>query len=243
MVKACAACLIFFGFATLLSFLTYEDPDFGTSAWPWRIGVIVTFIAFAAIIGSYIRYRKTCPLLIHGVIAFTGAFSFYYIFGVFMYFYFFIFSPMNSWARCLGVGSGVVLTIYRYILSRQNIKHIENNPEFINKVFHEYHENIIFYRGECWKEINKFYKRENTIPKYLKNIAYILAPASLASFSLIRIISNYHFGAESALILMAALGFPLSLVIVNFLAHIYFIQIALPLRLKKERHKPVLIDD
>jgi len=234
-------CLVFPGFSVGLSFLGY-DLTLGASAWSWKIGILVIFFSCLIMIGTYIKDQGNNSLLAHGIMELVVSFAFYYLFGS-MYFYFFIFAPMHPWIRLLGIAWGGCLSLYWFVISYRNGMRAINSTELINKAFYEYPENIVFYVKEYGKEANKSYKFRNPIPKFYLYIIYALCPTPMVAFIITKALSNYSFGTDAILIVIAALGLPMSLGFIEFLVRAYLIQIVLALRLEKERHKPVLIDD
>lgn len=233
--RAIPACLTFMLISIGLSYPVYAD-DFSVSGWPWKISVFLAFMCCLGNLIIYFIYRGTNALYAYGMILLMGMFPIYYFFGIFGYFYFFIFAPVTAYLRWPGLFGGILLTIYWAAITYRNITNTIRITSFVEHAFEERGDHINYEIQEATRAFERHYKEENPFPKFFMSIVYGIAPFYLI---LNRILSS-NFGAVGVLLFVAILGMPVSLWLIGALLRCYLVMVALPLRIEKERRKRVI---
>lgn len=224
------------GLAAGLSYAAYAD-DLAASAWPWKIGVLVTLACFLAPFVVYIKARQTNALWACGAIAATGIFAVYYFFGIFLYFYYFMFAPMPYLMSWLGSLVGVALTVYWMIVISRGVRRTIRSTSFVEAAFSE-DGDVISYRIQAgMRAFERLNKERLPFPKIYLYVVYGIAPLYLI---LNRLFSE-NFGQTGVLLVLAILGMPVSLWFAGLLVRICLVMIVLPLKIERERHRRVVV--
>lgn len=219
-----------------VSYVAYAG-DRKVSSWPWEIGVAILLACILGLFAVYLKARRTNELWACGVIVAIGVFAVYYFFGVFAYFFYFLFAPMPMTARLLGLAGGAGLTVWWLHVSRKSVRHTIEKTSFVVKAFAEDDQKIAYIPQVGMRLFEKLHKERLPFPRVYVYVVYGLAPFCLV---LSRVLLE-NFGSNGVLLYMAALGMPVSLWFVGLLVRIWLIMIKLPIEIKKERDKLVVI--
>ncbi|KXU95296.1 hypothetical protein CR51_25185 [Caballeronia megalochromosomata] len=166
-------------------------------------------------------------------------FPIYYFFGIFGYFFFFTFAPMLSAMKWGGLAGGLAITGYWIYLVIRNVRYTINHTRFVAAAFKEHGDGVICYEVQRGMRIfEKHFVEPSPMPKPLAYVVFAIAPFCLV---LPRILTS-SFGTNGVLVVVAALGLPLSLWLVGLLVRIYLVTVALPLRIERERNVRVVVE-
>jgi hypothetical protein len=219
-----------------VSYAAYAD-DLSVSGWPWKIGLLVTFACFVAPLVICMMYRRTNLLWVCGLVQSIGVFAVYFFFGVFAYFYYFMFAPLPPKVRWPGLLGGIALTVYWVVLSRRSVLHTIRSTSFVEQAFDENTSDLRYRIQPGMMLFERLSKERSPFPKIYYWIALGIAPFYLI---LSRLLSS-NFGTNGVLFALAVLGMPVSLWFVGLLVRIYLVMVSLPRQLGKQHRKPVLV--
>lgn len=233
--KSIPISLLFPALGAVISYAAYA-VDLAVSAWPWKIGVAITFACPLSIIVVGLMDRHKNSLLAHGMILIIGIFGVYYFFGIFAYFCYFAFAPMPLFMHWCGLIGGVVLTGFWMLLIYKDVSRVIKKTTFVVRAFEEREGGVFYDIQRGMREFERRYKERSPFPKIFAYIVLGLAPFCLI---LQRILSE-TFGANGVLIFLAILGMPLSLWLAGLLVRIFLMMIVLPRQIQRERNKIVI---
>jgi hypothetical protein len=219
-----------------VSYAAYAD-DLSVSGWPWKIGLLVTFACFVAPFAIYMMYRRTNLLWVCGLVQSIGVFAVYFFFGIFAYFYYFMFAPLLQQVRWPGLLGGIALTVYWVVISRRSVLHTIETTSFVEQAFDENTSDLRYRIQPGMMLFERLSKERSPFPKIYYWIALGIAPFYLI---LSRLLSS-NFGTNGVLFALAVLGMPVSLWFVGLLVRIYLVMVSLPRQLGKQHRKPVLV--
>lgn len=160
----------------------------------------------------------------------------YYFFGVFAYFYYFLFSPMPMLVRWLGFLGGAALTIYWMVVARRGIKHTIEHTSFPKNAFIDDGDVISYDLQKGMRAFEKLYKERLPFPKIYSYIVYGMAPFYLI---LNRLLTT-NLGSTGVLLFIAVLGMPMSLWFASVFVRVCLVMVALPIRIEREQRKRVI---
>jgi hypothetical protein len=219
-----------------VSYAAYAD-DLSVSGWPWKIGLLVTFACFVAPLVICMMYRRTNLLWVCGLVQSIGVFAVYFFFGIFAYFYYFMFAPLLPQVRWPGLLGGIALTVYWIAISRRSVLHTIKTTSFVEQAFDENMADLRYRIQPGMMLFERLSKERSPFPKIYYWTALGIAPFYLI---LSRLLSS-NFGTNGVLFALAVLGMPVSLWFVGLLVRIYIVMVSLPRQLGKQHRKPVLV--
>jgi hypothetical protein len=234
--KVISVCLIFTLLSVGLSYAAYAD-DFSVSALPWKISALFAFLFCFGPVVICLRDRGANALWAYGAIMLIFLSAIYYFFGIFGYFYFFIFAPVSVYLKWPGLVGGVLLTSYWVVVTYRNVMKTIKITSFVENAFEDCGDYIGYQIQKGTREFDKRYKELDPVPKIFIYLIYGVAPFYLI---LNRMLSS-TFGSTGILLFIAVLGMPMSLWFVGVFVRGYLVMVALPLRMEKERHKRVIV--
>lgn len=234
--KAAWVCVLFPLLAAGVSYAAYAD-DLAVSQWPWRIAVAVMVAALAALGALAARSRESNLLWVFGLTQCIGFFVLYFFFGVFGYFFLFLFAPLPPQLRWPGLFGGIAITVYWLYMARRNVLHIVQHTAFVEKAFEE-HASAFQYGIETgMQQFEKQTAEKSPFPRFLAWVVACIAPFYLV----VQRILSAGFGTPGVLFFLAVMGMPVSLWFAGLLVRIYVVMVALPMRLSREHNKPVVV--
>lgn len=234
--KTIPVCLAFPLFGAGLGYVIYGDGR-AASGLAWEVGVFVAIICCFFLAFVYSKYRRTNALMAYGIVMSVGVVAIYYFFGVLGYFYFFLFSDQNKIFRWAGAVFGVGLTMSWMYVAYKNVKNVIRATNFVGKAFVE-SEGSIVYRIQSGMLLFDEMNNQKRSPRKIYAFAvYGVAPFG---FVLCRILST-NFGGSGVLVVVAALGMPVSLWFARFFMRVYLIMIALPVKIERQQQKRVVV--
>jgi hypothetical protein len=228
--------IIFLVLGVGISYIAYAS-DLAVSNWPWEIGVIIAFVCLFCLFIACLKAHRTNALWAYGVIVAVGIFSLYYFFGIFAYFCYFLFAPMLTAVRVVGLAGGVALTVWWLRLSHKSVSHTIEKTTFVARAFTDDGKRITYAPQVGMRIFEKLHKEKLPFPRVYVYVVYGLAPFCLV---LSRILSE-NFGSGGVLLFMAALGMPVSLWLAGLLVRIWLIMVLLPRAIEKEQGKRVVV--
>jgi len=221
-----------------LSYAAYAD-DLAVSEWPWKIGLLVTLVCVFVPVAVSMMYRRSNLLWVCGLTLSIAMFAAYFFFGIFAYFFYFLFSPMVPLLRWAGLVGGLVLTLYWAVMSRRTVMHTITETSFVRRAFQENAADFHYRRQSGMALFERLSKERSPFPKIYTYVVFGIAPFYLVVSKLLA----SSFGANGVLFVLAALSMPLSLWLAGILIRIYLVMVSLPRMLEKKDHKPVLVVD
>ncbi|WMY08145.1 hypothetical protein [Paraburkholderia phenoliruptrix] len=221
-----------------VSYAAYAD-DLAVSAWPWKIGLVIALVCLFVPFAVSMMYRRSNLLWVCGLILSIATFAMYFFFGIFAYFYFFVFAPMPAVLRWPGLLGGLVLTLYWAVMSSQTVMHTIASTAFVKRAFEENASDFRYRTQAGMARFERLTKERSPFPKIYSYIVFGIAPFYLI---LGRLLSS-NFGTNGVLFALAVLGMPVSLWLVGLLVRIFLVMVSLPRKLEREHSKPVLVAD
>lgn len=236
--KAALVCILFPLLSAGVSYAAYAD-ELAASSWPWKIAVAVMLVSLAALTALVVRFRGTNRLWVFGLTQCIGIVALYFFFGVFAYFYLFLFAPLPASVRWPGLAGGVVITAYWLYATRKNVLHTVRNTVFTGKAFDEQAAEFRYRTDAGMRQFEKLNTEKSPFPKILAWAVAAIAPLYL----IVERLLSSSFGANGVLFFLAVLGMPVSLWCAGLLVRLYLVTVALPRQLEREHNKPVVMAD
>ncbi|WP_157695726.1 hypothetical protein [Caballeronia hypogeia] len=213
--------------------------DLAVSNLPWQISLM---LMLGCCVGSSVLclcFGRGDRLAVYGLIGSVGIFATYHLFGIVPYFYFFMFADIPSVLRWAGLALGTVLTTFWIWLIARNVRYTINHTRFVAAAFKERGDGVIRYEVQRGMRIfEKHYVEPSPLPKPLAYVVFAIAPFCLV---LPRILTS-AFGTNGVLLVLAALGLPMSLWLIGLLVRMFLVTVVLPLRIERERKMRVIVD-
>lgn len=220
------------------SYVAYA-ADLAVSDLPWKISLGVMLTCCVGPFLLYFCYGRSGRLAMYGLIGLLGMFPTYYFFGIVPYFYFFIFAPMSPDLKWSGIIFGGALTAFWIWLIARNVRYTINHSRFVAAAFRERGDGVIGYEIQRGMTIfEKHFVEPSPMPKPFAYVVFAIAPFCLV---LPRILTSL-FGTNGVLVVLAALGLPMSLWLIGLLVRVYLVTVALPLRIERERNVRVVVE-
>ncbi|WP_026121231.1 hypothetical protein [Paraburkholderia kururiensis] len=234
--KAAWVCVLFPLLAAGVSYAAYAD-DLAVSEWPWRIAVVVMVVSLAALGVLLTRARGSNLLWVFGLTQCIGFFVLYFFFGVFGYFFLFLFAPLPSQVRWPGLLGGIAITAYWLYMSRKNVLRVVEHTAFIGKAFEEQAAEFQYGMEAGMQQFERLSTEKSPFPRLFALVVACIAPFYL----IVQRVLTASFGTPGVLFFLAVMGMPVSLWFAGLLVRIYIIMVALPARLRREHNKPVVV--
>lgn len=235
--KAAWVCLLFPLLAAGVAYAAYTD-DLGGSDWPWKISLAVMLVSFVALGVIFTRSRGSNLVWAFGLTQCIGIFAVYFFFGIFAYFFLFLFAPLPPQIRWPGMLGGLAITVYWLYTARRNVLYTIKHTAFVRKAFDEQASEFHFRIPAGMQQFEQLNKEKSPFPRI-----FALVVAGIAPFYLIlqRVLSA-GFGTNGVLFFLAVMGMPVSLWFAGLLVRVYIVLVALPMRLGREHQKLVVIE-
>ncbi|WP_256094885.1 hypothetical protein [Paraburkholderia nodosa] len=155
----------------------------------------------------YMMYRRTNLLWVCGLVQSIGIFAVYFFFGIFAYFYYFIFAPLHPVVKWPGLLGGIALTLYWLIIIKRSVLHTITTTSFVDRAFIDQGSNLGFQIQPGMMLFDQLHNERLPFPKIYYWIVCGVAPFCLI---LSRLLSS-SFGTNGVLFFLAVLGMPVSL--------------------------------
>jgi len=188
----------------------------------------------------YLPFRKTDQLIGKGLIAFLMLFSLFWLFGFAMFYFYFLFSPINTWARVIALTSITTILTYRGILVHNDIKSaFKEKRSLFSKIYCDNGESITFSR-EAVGLLQGARTDRNPFKSVYLYVALLISPATLV---LNRLLSPVVGDGHGVFAVTAFLSVPILQWGVEIFVHTIMTMIYYPIKLQHETGRPVLLKD
>jgi hypothetical protein len=144
---------------------------------------------------------------------------------------------MPAVIRWPGLLGGIALTVFWMAVTGKRVRATIENTSFVAKAFVDNDEEYVYSVAQAMKLYERFNKEPFPIPKFMMYAIMGIAPFYLI---LNRLLSE-AFGGNGVLLFLAILGMPLSLWFAGVLMRHYLVMIDLPVKLKRESGKRVVV--
>ncbi|MFM0597291.1 MULTISPECIES: hypothetical protein [Paraburkholderia] len=166
-------------------------------------------------------------------------FAVYFFFGIFAYFFYFIFAPLQPLFKWPGLLGGAALTLYWLAITAHSVSHTIKATSFVNHAFIDEGSHLAYEFQAALTQFEKRHKERLPFPKIYYWFVFGIAPFYLVLGRLL----SASFGTNGVLLVLAILGMPMSLWVAGVMVRIYLVMIRLPCQLEKKSGKPVLVVD
>lgn len=231
-IKSSAALNIF---SVIIAYFLY-DIFFKISVVPGSLALAMLGICMVGPLVVGMRDRGSSRLHSVGLTGIFSIASIYFLFGVTLYYFYFLFMPMPTFARVLGTGVGVVLTIYWMIISARDVNKALTTSRFIEQAFEDAGD-VLHYKLANMAKLERLLSTRSPSGKFHMWLVILIAPFSLV---LGRILSP-HFGPNGPLFIAALILFPVSQWLAGLMVRQYLVMIRLPITLERQSGKPVIV--
>jgi hypothetical protein len=233
--RGLGATVLLHGFSIVLAFAAYRY-DFEVSSLPGQISVALAVLCIFSPLVALLVFRNTRRFVVFGYVRLFNLLSAYTLVGITFYYFYFIFAPISTPSRTIGLLVGSILTLYWLGFSYRALSTFIQKSKFVEKAFSTSGVSI-----QCddrfFEILNKLYEEKNPFPAWHTWIVMGVAPFFLV---LNRLLSTY-FGSQGVLFFIAAITFPASLWLIGLTVRVFVTMIQLPLSLEKVSGKSVEI--
>lgn len=234
--KAIPVCLMFPLLGAGISYLAYGGMG-GVSELSWQIGIVVAVACCFLLLLICAKYHGTNALMACGLMLSISVLAIYYFFGVFAYFYFFVFSSISAYFNWVSLICGGGLTVWWVWLACRNVRQTIAATPFVHKMFVESGGDVTYCLKDGMRTFEALCRDKSPFPKVLMYFVYGIAPFGLV----VNRILSANFGGDGVLVFAAALGMPVSLWFAGLFVRVYFVMVTLPVRIEREKHKRVVV--
>jgi hypothetical protein len=228
-------CVVLPLLGTGLSYIAYARDVASTNV-PWMIGALVSALSLILPVLIALRYRHTNALKAYGAIMLVGVAAVYFFFGVAGYFFYFGFAPMPFPVRLAGIGGGLALTVYWFVITFKAVLHTVTDTGFTGQSFRETGSSVTFKVQSSMLLFDKLHKERSPFPRVYNWLVMGISPFCLV---LNRLLSP-TFGGGGVLFIIAVLSMPLSLWLSSLIVRFYLLMVVLPKDLERRYGKPVI---
>ena len=167
-------------------------------------------------------------------------FSLFWLFGFSMFYFYFLFAPINVWARAIALVSMTTILAYRGILTNHDIKSsLESKKNLFNRIYCNNGESITFSR-EAVGLVQEARRDRNPFRSF-----YLYAAMSITPFALIlnRLLSPVVGDGHGVFAITAFLSIPILQWGIEIFAQTIITMIYYPIKIQRKTGKPVLLKD
>jgi hypothetical protein len=214
--------------------------SFQCSALIWEISLALNLVAFVMTWILYLPFKNTDKLLGHGLMSLFMLFSSFWLFGFAMFYAYFIFAPMNPYARAavLTIVTGALL--YRVYQIALDIREAFRKNKNLFDQMYSVNEISITYKGEAYGWLQKARRERNPFTSIHAYAAMIVSPFVLI---LDRLLSPLLGNGHGVFIVGAFFAVPILLWGVELFVQTIVTMIYYPIKLQQSTGKPVLLKD
>jgi hypothetical protein len=214
--------------------------SFNCSKAIWENSLIINLSSFALTWIIYLLFRNSDQLIGKGLIALLMLFSMFWLFGFAMFYFYFLFAPINKWIRAIALISITTIIFYRSILIYHDIKKaFGEEKNLFNRIYFDAGESIIF-NAAAFGVLQKTRKDRNPFISFYVYAAMFIAPFTLVLNRLLSPIMGDGHGvfAVTAFISIPILQWGADIFTQTIVTTIYY-----PIKLQLQTGKPVLLKD
>jgi hypothetical protein len=206
----------------------------------WKAALTINLSSFTLTWIIYLQFRNTDQLIGKGLIAFLLFFNLFWLFGFAMFYFYFLFAPINSWARAIALISITLTLIYRGILIHLDIKSaLKEKPDLFDRIYYNTGASITF-NIEAANLLQEARKDRNPFKSF-----YVYAAMFIAPFTLIlnRLLSPIMGDGHGVFAITAFLSVPILQWGVEIFVQTIMTMVYYPIKLRHETGKLVLLKD
>jgi hypothetical protein len=221
------------------SFVVWAGTDaFNCSSSIWISSLETNLAVFLITWATYFPFKNTDRLLGHGLISTLILFSLFWLFGFSMFYFYFLFAPMNFWVRTIVLTGFTSTLLYRAFLIKNDIKQaFLNNRSLFNRIYFD-NGTVIQYEQNSFVLLQEARIKRN----YFKSV-HTYAAISIAPLFLVlnRLTAPFLGEGHGVFMVSAFFSTPVLLWGIEILVQTIVTAIYYPIKLERETGKPVLM--
>lgn len=206
----------------------------------WKAALTINLSSYVLTWIIYLKFRYTDHLLGKGLVVFLLFFNLFWLFGFATFYFYFLFAPINSWARSIALISITLVLMHRAILIHFDIKSaLKSKQGLFDRIYYNNGESIIF-NAEAFGTLQKARKDRNPFKSFYVYAAMFIAPFVLVLNRLLSPIMGDGHGvfAVTAFLSVPILQWGVEIFVQTTMTTIYY-----PIKLLLQTGKPVLLKD
>jgi hypothetical protein len=206
----------------------------------WKASLILNLIVFSLAWLFYLPFRNTNSLLGHGLLAFIMLLTSFWLFGFSMFYFYFLFAPLDTYVRAAALASITATLLYRaYLITTDISEEFQKNKTLFNCMYHEGDASIT-YNQDAFGLLQKTRKDRNPFKSLHAYAAMIVTPIALI---LNRLLSPFLGEGHGVFIVAAFFAVPILLWGVELFVQTIITMLYYPFLLQHRTGKPVLMKD
>ncbi|WP_156116720.1 hypothetical protein [Massilia sp. 9096] len=221
------------------SFVIWAGTDaFNCSPSIWKSSLETNVATFLITWATYIPFKNTNRLLGHGLISTLILFSLFWLFGFAMFYFYFLFAPMNFWTRAIILTGFTTMLLYRAFLIINDIKQaFQDNQNLFSRIYFD-NGTAIFYDQNSFALLQEARRKRNPFKSFHAYAAIVIAPFFLA---VNRITEPFVGEGHGVFMVSAFFSAPILLWAIEIFVQTIVTTIYYPIKLYLETGKPVLM--
>lgn len=132
--RGLGATVLLHGFSIVLAFAAYRY-DFEVSSLPGQISVALAVLCIFSPLVALLVFRNTRRFVVYGWVRLCNLLSAYTLVGITFYYFYFIFAPISTPARTIGLLVGGMLTLYWLGFAYRALRTFIQKSTFVEKAF------------------------------------------------------------------------------------------------------------
>jgi hypothetical protein len=230
--------LFFSGIGTVL--IWAGSDSFGLPSAVWAVSILLNLAMFLATWVCYVPFRKTDNLLGHGILSIFILFSFFWLFGYSMFFFYFLFSPIDLTTRVAVLVTVSTMLGYRVFLIFRDIKSVfEKNTGLFHTMYVKEGDNLTFTRDSVGY-LERARPERSPFKSFHSYAAMVTTPFVLV---LNRMLTPYAGDGHGIFIVLAFFSVPIMLWGVGVVVQTVVTMICIPLKIWRQTGKHILLKD
>jgi hypothetical protein len=213
---------------------------FNCSEVVWKAALTINLSCYALTWIIYLKFRNTDYLIGKGLVVFLLFFNLFWLFGFAMFYFYFLFAPINSWARAIALISMTLVLMHRAISIHHDIKSaLKAKQGLFDRIYYNNGESIIF-NTEAFGVLQEARKDRNPFKSFYIYAAMFITPFVLVLNRLLSPIMGDGHGvfAVTAFFSVPILQWGVEIFVQTTMTTIYY-----PIKLQLQTGKPVLLKD
>jgi hypothetical protein len=214
--------------------------SFNCSGIIWKISAIINLSVFSLTWFTYALFKNTGRLLGYGLLSIFMLFSFFWLFGAAMFYFYFLFAPINTWLRAMTLAGATAMLLYRaYLIARETKDTFQKHSDLFNQMYSNEGASIKYNR-EAFSSLQKACKDRNSFKSFHLYAAMAVTPFVLV---LNRVLTPVVGNGHGVFMILAFFSLPILLWGTQLFVQIFITTIYYPIKLHQETGKPVLMQN
>jgi hypothetical protein len=214
------------------------SDSFHVSSMVWKISLLINITMFFAVWLSYLGFKSTDKLLGNGILSLFLLFSLFWLFGFSMFYFYFLFAPMNLWLRLVPLLGVSILLLHRAYLISSDIKRTFKAKESLFDRIYIEDENAFTFTRDAVRLVEKARPKRSPFTSIHTYATILLTPFV---FVLNRILTPITGDGHGVFMIVAFISVPLMLWGVEIVVQTIFLMIYYPLKIHSDTGKDVLM--